>query len=313
MKILVSGGAGFIGSHINKLLLDSGHGVVVVDNLSHGSEGLVDSRAQFIKADISDSHAMESALEGVDWVIHMAGLIEIPLSVKDPIGFAQNNVMGSISLLESMVKAGVKKIVFSSTAAVYGVPESLPLKEDAKLSATNPYGASKIAVEQFLSSYHNLHGFDVVILRYFNPYGPNEMHQPETHAIPNLIKAALKGEDLPVYWGGEQIRDFIYVEDLARAHTEVLNLTGRPAGRQGFNVFNVGTGSGVKVNDVVETLKKVLGEDLPVKDLGKREGDVPENYASSETLEKVTGWRAKVGLEEGLKRTVEWFKNSGKI
>ncbi len=305
MKILVTGGAGFIGSHINKLLLDAGHQVVVVDNLSKGYQELVDTRAEFINSDISDEEAMLHALIGVDWVIHMAGLIEIPLSVKDPISFAQNNVMGSISLLEAMVKAGVKKIVFSSTAAVYGIPESLPLKEDDKLSATNPYGASKIAVEQFLSSYHALHGFDVVILRYFNPYGPNEMHQPETHAIPNLIKAALSGEELPVYWKGEQVRDFIYVEDLAKAHTEVLNLSG-------FNVFNVGTGTGVKVKDVVETLKKVLGKDLKVKDFGEREGDVNENYASSETLEKTTGWSAKVGLEEGLKKTVEWFENNQK-
>ncbi len=302
MRILVTGGAGFIGSHINKLLLDAGHGVVVIDNLSHGSKDLVDSRAQFIEADISDSDAIESALEGVDWVMHMAGLIEIPLSVKDPLGFAQNNVMGSLSLFESMLKKGVKKIVFSSTAAVYGLSDNLPLTEDAKLSSTNPYGASKIAVEQFLSSYHTLHEFDVVILRYFNPYGPNELHEPETHVIPNFIKAALAGEELPVYWGGGQVRDFIYVEDLARAHIEVLNLSG-------FNVFNVGCEKGVKVNEVVETLGKILEKDLKVKDLGERAGDVPANYASSKLLEETTGWRAKVDLEEGLKKTIDWFKN----
>lgn len=303
MNILVTGGAGFIGSHINKLLLDAGHSVVVVDNLSKGYQDLVDSRAQFIKADISDKQVMENALEGIDWVIHMAGLIEVPLSVKDPISFAQNNVMGSINLFEAMAEKGVKKIVFSSTAVVYGAPENLPLIENAKLSAANPYGASKIAVEQFLSSYHALHGFDVVVLRYFNPYGPNEMHQPETHAIPNFIKAALQDKDLPVYWGGEQIRDFIYIEDLAKAHTDVLDL-------KGFNVFNVGTGSGVKVNEVVETLRKILGYDLKVKDLGVRAGDVPANYASSKLLETTTGWRAKVSLEEGLKKTIEWFKQA---
>ncbi len=305
MKILVTGGAGFIGSHINKLLLDLDHQVVVVDNLSKGHQELIDTRAQFINADINDQEALIHALVGVDWVIHMAGFIEIPLSVKDPIGFAQNNVMGSISLLEAMKKAGVKKIVFSSTAAVYGDPKTLPLTEDAPLRATNPYGASKIAVEQFLSSYHSLQGFDVVILRYFNPYGPNELHQPETHLIPNLIKAALKGEELPVYWKGEQVRDFIYVEDLAQAHIDVLDLSG-------FNVFNVGVEKGVKVNDAVKTLGSVLEKDLKVKDLGVREGDVTANYASSKLLEETCGWRAKVDLEEGLKRTIEWFKNNQK-
>ncbi|MDO8618919.1 MAG: UDP-glucose 4-epimerase GalE [Candidatus Daviesbacteria bacterium] len=305
MKILVTGGAGFIGSHINKLLLDAGHQVVVVDNLSKGHQELVDTRAEFIKADINDGEAMVSALQGVDWVIHLAGFIEVPLSVKDPLTFAQNNVMGSIALFESMVKAGVKKIVFSSTAVVYGAPKTLPLTENMPLSSTNPYGASKIADEQFLSSYHTLHGFDVVILRYFNPYGPNEMHQPETHAIPNFIKSALGNTDLPVYWGGEQVRDFIYVEDLAKAHTEVLNLTG-------FNVFNVGCEQGVKVIDVINLVGKILGKDLQIKDLGERPGDVTANYASSKKLTETTGWSAKIGLEEGLKKTIEWFKTVDK-
>lgn len=301
-KILITGGAGFIGSHIGKLLLDGGHEVTVYDNLSKGYLDLVDKRAQFIEGDIGDTDMLAQALNGIDLVIHMASLIEVPLSVKEPVNFAENNVMGSIHLLEAMVQANVKKIIFSSSAVVYGDPQSLPLKENDLLSAANPYASSKIAVEAFLSSYHALHGFDVTILRYFNPYGPNEKHRPETHAIPNFIEAALKDQELPLYWGGNQVRDFIYIEDLAAAHTAVLDL-------EGFNIFNVGSEEGVEVNKVVNTISEILGKELKVKDLGERPGDAPANYASSKLLEKTTGWRAKTSLEEGLEKTLAWFKS----
>lgn len=301
MKILVTGGAGFIGSHINKLLLDQGHEVVVYDNLSKGFTELVDARAKFIKGEISDEESLVKALEGVDSVIHLASLIEIPLSVFDPVGFAENNIMGSIHLFQAMKKAQVKKIVFSSTAVVYGEPQKLPLTENHPLSATNPYAASKIAVEAMLDSYHHLENFDVTILRYFNPYGPGEKHQPETHAIPNFISSALKGEPLPVFWAGEQTRDFIYVEDLAEAHIKALDLSG-------INIFNVGSDHGIKVKEVIELLGKIIGKELEVKDLGERPGDVEANYASSEKLKQATGWQAKNSLEEGLRKTVEWFK-----
>ena len=303
MKILITGGAGFIGSHITKLLLDIGHSVTVYDNLSKGYLSLVDQRAEFIEGNISDTDMLVQALNGIDCVIHMAGYIEIPLSVKEPINFAENNVMGSLHLFEAMVQAEVKKVIFSSTAAVYGDPANLPLTEQEPLSATNPYAASKIAVEAFLSSYHALYQMDVTILRYFNPYGPNELHKPETHAIPNFIESALKDKELPLYWGGEQVRDFIYVEDLASAHTTVLGLPG-------FNVFNVGSEEGVEVKKVVDTISKLLGKELKIKDLRERLGDVPANYASSKLLEKATGWRAKYSLEAGLEKTIEWFKKN---
>lgn len=305
MKILITGGAGFIGSHISKQLVDAGHQVVVFDNLSKGHQDLVDSRARFIKGEISDEENLVQALEGVDSVIHLASLIEIPLSVSDPVGFAENNIMGSIHLFQAMKKAQVKKIVFSSTAVVYGEPQKLPLTEDHPLSATNPYGASKIAVEAMLDSYHHLENFDVTILRYFNPYGPGEKHSPETHAIPNFISSALKGEPLPVFWAGEQTRDFIYVEDLAEAHIKALDLVG-------FNVFNVGSDHGVKIKEVVDILGKIMGKNLEVKNLGERPGDVEANYASSAKLKEVTNWQAKYSLEEGLRKTLEWFKSQQK-
>lgn len=302
MKIFIAGGAGFIGSHITKQLLDTGHSVVVYDNLSSGKKELVDPRAVFIQGELTDEELLEKSLQGIDIVIDMAAKIEVSESVKDPIGFAENNIIGSLHLFEAMRKSNVRRIVFSSTAVVYGNPKSVPILEDAPLNAANPYAATKIAMEAFLQSYHHLHGFNVVVLRYFNPYGSNELHEPETHAIPNFIKAALSGKSIPLYWKGEQVRDFIYVEDLSRAHAAVLEL-------DGYNVFNIGTQTGTKVIDVVKTIEKILGKKLEIQDLGERPGDVPENYASHELFTQTTGWKPEVSLEEGLKKTIDYFKS----
>ncbi|MEX2028230.1 MAG: UDP-glucose 4-epimerase GalE [Candidatus Curtissbacteria bacterium] len=300
-KILVTGGAGFIGGHVTKILLEQGHGVVVLDNLSRGHKETVDKRAKLVVGDIADPKKTKEALEDVDSVIHMAGLIVVPESVKDPIRYSQNNVLGSVSLLQSMKEKGVKKIIFSSSACVYGSPKTLPIKEDASLHPDNPYGATKASVESFLQAYNANFDFDVTILRYFNPYGPGERHEPETHAIPNFIRATLTKKPIPLYWKGEQVRDFIYIEDLARAHTDVLGLTG-------LNIFNVGTETGVKVKDVIDKIFEIVGYKVPIEDLGERLGDVSANYASSGALKKVVGWEAKTNLDEGLRKTIDFYK-----
>lgn len=306
MKVLVTGGAGFIGSHVVRLLADQNHDVVILDNLSKGHKEFVDKRAKLIVGDISDPKKTKEALQGVESAIHMAGLIVVPESVIDPIRYSQNNVVGSVGLLQSMRETGVKKITFSSSACVYGTPETLPIKEDTPLRPDNPYGATKASIESFLQAYHANFGFDVTILRYFNPYGPGEMHDPETHAIPNFVKATLAKKPIPLYWRGEQIRDFIYIEDLARAHTDVLNLTG-------FNIYNLGTETGVKVKDVVDKIFEIVGYEVEVEDLGQRPGDVQANYASSQKLNNAVGWQAKVDLEDGLKQTIEFFKQINKL
>ncbi|MBI2594406.1 UDP-glucose 4-epimerase, partial [Candidatus Curtissbacteria bacterium] len=199
MKVLVTGGAGFIGSHVARLLLDKNHEVVVLDNLSAGSKDLVDPRCHLIIGDIKDPPVTKKALRGVEAVIHMAGLIIVPESVKDPIKYCDNNVLGTVNLLMSMNEVGIRKIIFSSSACVYGTPDKLPIREDAPVRPDNPYGASKASIEAFLQAYHATFGFDAVILRYFNPYGPGEMHDPETHAIPNFVKSALAKKPIPVY------------------------------------------------------------------------------------------------------------------
>jgi len=302
MKVLVTGGAGFIGSAVTRVLLDEGHEVTVVDNLSKGFRALVPAGANFIEGDLRDEARLPGWLRGHDAVIHMAAFIEVGRSVEEPLVFAENNIINSVRLLEGMRRAGVGKIVFSSSATVYGTPERLPIRETDPLGVqSNPYGASKVATEAFVATYNQLFGMDALVLRYFNPYGPNELHEPETHAIPNFVRAALEKRPIPLYWKGEVVRDFIYVDDLARAHTAVLPLSG-------LQYFNVGSETGTKIIDVVRTIFDIVGYETPIDDLGERPGDVPASYAWSEKIAAATGWRAQVPLRDGLARTVEWFR-----
>lgn len=276
---------------------------MLYDNLSKSTKQYCDRRAEFIKGDIRDSKLLKKSLKGINGVIHMAGSTAVDESVKQPLFYLDNNIAGSVTLFEAMKEAGVKKVVFSSSCTVYGFPDNLPIREDAQIQATSPYGATKASIESFLTYYNYLYGFDVIILRYFNPYGIWESHNPETHAIPKFIKAALSKEPLPLYWKGQQVRDFIYIEDLAKAHIAPLKL-------EGFHIFNVGTEKGTKVIDIVNIISDILGYKLKIKDLGERSGDIPANFASSAKLQKATGWKAKVSLKEGLRRTIEWFKNN---
>src|SRR3989344_5916747 len=301
-KVLVTGGAGFIGSHVTRLLIEAGHSVTVLDNFESGHKNVLAKEEKLIVGGINDPQKCAEALKGVDAVIHMAGLIVVPESVKDPLKYCNNNVIGTVNLLESMRKVGVKKIIFSSSACVYGTPNKLPIKEDGAIHPDNPYGASKASIETFPQTYNAVCGFNCLILRYFNPYGPGEEHNPETHAIPNFIKATLSKKPIPLYWQGEQVRDFIYIEDLAQAHIDVLD-------QKGYQVFNIGTEKGIKVKDVISEIFKIVGYEVPIKDLGERPGDVHANFASSEKLHKATGLQAKVSLSEGLKRTIEYYKN----
>jgi len=312
MKILVTGGGGFIGSHIVKQLIEAGHEPVVYDDFSTNKRSEELASVEVIEGDVRDSKKLLESLTGVDAVIHMAAFISVEESVKDPLKYIENNVLGAGSVLCAMREAGVKKIVFSSSATVYGEPKSLPITEDFPLSAANPYAASKVASEAICESFFQTDGFDVSILRYFNPYGPGEAHDPETHAIPNFIKAGIEKRPIPLYWKGEQIRDFIYVEDLAAAHIAVLGQESGGKSQEGsFEIYNVGTEEGVKIIEVVNMLSDIFGYELEIEDKGERKGDVMANYASSAKLKEATGWGAKVDLDEGLRKTVEYFKVIG--
>lgn len=303
MKIVVTGGAGFIGSHVQRLLLDQGHIVTVIDDLSNGSKDALDRRADFHQISLADQKKLEQILVGHEAIIHMASFIEVGESVKKPVEFAENNIVNTIKLLEAMKNTNVKKIIFSSSACVYGKPTKLPITEEAPLGEQeNPYGITKVTMEQFCKLYHHLFGFNVTILRYFNPYGPGELHKVETHAIPNFIKAILSKKPIPLFWKGDQTRDFIYIDDLATAHILPLNLTG-------LHILNVGTEIGVKVIDVVKKLFEIVGYKVPIADKGERKGDVSSLVASAQKIKQELGWRAKVSLEEGLKKTVKFYQD----
>jgi UDP-glucose 4-epimerase len=305
MKVLVTGGAGFIGSWVTRTLLAENHEVTVLDNLSKGFRDLVPEGARLIEGDLRNDERLPEWLRGHDAVIHMAAFIEVGRSVQEPVLFAENNIVNGVRLLEAMHRAGVGKIVFSSSATVYGNPSKLPISEEDPLGAqNNPYGATKVSTEAFVVTYNQLYGMDAIIMRYFNPYGPNELHDPETHAVPNFMKSVIANERISLYSKGKVVRDYFFVEDLARAHTAVLPLSG-------LEVFNVGSDTGAKTIDVLREIMDIAGSEVPIEDLGERAGDVPANYASSEKLRAATGWRAQVGLREGLERTYEWFKARG--
>jgi UDP-glucose 4-epimerase len=301
MRVLVTGGAGFIGSHITKILLAKGHQVVIYDDLSTGHKDSIASEAEFIQGSLDQTERLERALDHVDVVVHMAAFIIVPESVEKPMLYIENNILGTARLLEAMRHKKVKRVIFSSSATVYGTPDRLPLTENSSLGKPqNTYGATKACMEMIAEAYHQMYEMDVVILRYFNPYGPGERHSPETHAIPNFIKAALKKEPIPLYHQGEQVRDFIYVEDLALAHVAVLEA-------RGLKIYNSGSEVGTKVKDVIGVIFKILGYSVPIKDLGIRAGDVEANYASSKLLLKDTGWQPKVNLEDGLRKTISYY------
>lgn len=304
MRILVTGGAGFIGSHVTKQLADRGYEVVVYDNLSRGLKKLIDPRATFIKGSLAEKTKLVRALKSVDAVIHMAAFIVVPESVEKPDLYWENNVIGTRVLLEAMSEADVKKIIFSSSATVYGDPDKLPLTEDSPVKkASNPYGQTKIEMEKLIRNSHEKNRMSAIILRYFNPYGPSELHEPETHVVPNFIKAVLGHKPIPLYWKGEQVRDFIYVEDLASAHVAPIDL-------EGFHIFNVGTGKGTKVIDIVKKIFEAVSYEVPIGDLGERAGDVPAGYTATRKIEKELGWKAKTPLKEGLEKTIRFFKKT---
>ncbi len=303
MKVFITGGAGFLGTHTSRLLLEQGHQVTIYDSLVTSSQDSVDPRANFIQGDICDQELLEKSLVGHDAVIHMASLIQVNESVSKPIEYSENNILGSIHLVEAMRKVGLTKIIFSSSATVYGFPKTVPVTEESPVLAANPYGMTKVAIENLLHCYHYIHKFDVCLLRYFNPYGPDKHYDSKSNLMPNLIKKALKKEKVPVYWKGEQIRDYIYVEDLAQAHIDVLELAG-------WNIFNVGTGKGVTVVEIINSLSEILGYPLEMEDLGERAGDVHSLYASSELLQSKTKWRPRYDLQNGLKKTVQWFQEN---
>jgi UDP-glucose 4-epimerase len=298
MRVLVTGGAGYIGSVIVEELIRSGHQAVVYDSLARGHLDAIHPQAKLVGGVVHDQETLLNALREhhIDAVIHMAAFIEVGESVSRPELYFHNNVTGSLAVTRAMIAAGVKKLVFSSTAALYGDPERLPIREEDVTAPTNPYGQSKLIVEQMLRWIAPAHGMTVTSLRYFNAAGATEMngeqHDPETHLIPIVLRAALTGEPLRVNGtdyptrDGTCVRDYVHVLDLAQAHLLALGRTDPD-----FRVYNVGSGSGYSVREVVETAQRITGRALNVVVGPRRPGDQAATVASSDRIRGELGWQ----------------------
>ena len=302
MKILVTGGAGYIGGTVTRLLLKAGHSVTVYDNLRNKDASRVAEGATLVVGDIGDAALLEKVMTEThfDGVMHFAALIEAGESMQKPEIYFRNNTASTLTLLETMLKTGHDRLVFSSTAACYGEPESTPIYEDAKLKPTNAYGESKLLVEHILSWFNQIHGFRYASLRYFNVAGAiegyGEQHEPESHLIPLILDAAMGrresiriyGKDYPTH-DGTCVRDYIHVSDLADAH--LLALQGLE--KTSKLICNIGNGKGFTVREVIDSVQRVTGKPVKVEDFPRRPGDPAVLVASSEKIMKELGWAPK--------------------
>jgi len=328
MKIFVTGGAGYIGSHTCVELLKAGYGVVVYDNLSNSSieairrvEKITGKNIEFIEGDIRDKAKIESAMDGCSAVIHFAGLKAVGESVEKPLEYYSNNVCGTLTLLEAMQNREIKKIVFSSSATVYGDPEKLPLTEDHPLRTTNPYGQTKLVIEEILRDlYRSDNSFGIMILRYFNPVGAHEsgMIGEDPQGIPNNLMpfvsqvAVGRREYLNVFGAdynthdGTGVRDYIHVVDLALGHLKALE-----ALKLGMcEVVNLGTGEGYSVLDVVKAYESASGKKIPYKISSRRPGDIASCYADPSKAREFLGWESKFDLKKMCEDSWRWQSNN---
>jgi len=322
MNVLVAGGAGYIGSHAAKLLADAGHNVIVVDNLYRGHRRSVDARASFYEIDLADRRRLTDVMQkhSVECVMHFAALAEVGESVRDPLVYYENNTAGTVSMLQAMHDAGVRRMVFSSTCATYGEPEKTPITESEKQSPINPYGWSKLCVERVLRDYSATNDdFAFVALRYFNVAGCaadgtlGEDHRPETHLIPLVLHAALGirkkltifGTDYPTP-DGTCIRDYVHVEDLCQAH--ILAMEALVPGDAKF--YNLGIGRGYSVQEVFDAGRRVTGREIPVEYGERRAGDPAVLFSDAGKIRAALGWEPHyIEIDEIVETAWRWFKH----
>jgi len=322
MKVLVTGGAGYIGSHAVKRLVADGNDVLVVDNLFRGHRAAVDSASRFEELDLRETNKLTSLIKehGVEVVYHFGALAYVGESVHEPLKYYDNNTRGSISLLQACHEAGVKRLVFSSTCATYGEPERMPITEDMPQRPINPYGMSKLMFEHVLKDYAAANAdFAFAALRYFNVAGCaadgsiGEDHEPETHLIPVVMLAAMGKRDGVTIFGddyptpdGTCIRDYVHVEDLVDAHVAVMHALNN--GDQRF--YNLGIGKGYSVREVVDAVRRVTGKTVPVTMGERRAGDPPQLYADASKIQKEVGWTAKrTDIDDIVATAWQWFQS----
>jgi UDP-glucose 4-epimerase len=316
MKLLVTGGAGYIGSIVARQLIGAGHDVTVLDDLSRGHRGAVPDGARFVETSLLDEAGTRAAVaDGYDGVLHFAALALVAESVAHPERYHRGNVVGALNLLDAMRAAGVRRLVFSSTCAVYGEPDTVPMTEDIPAAPVNAYGNSKLAVDHMIADECRAHGLGAASLRYFNVAGASgplgEDHEPETHLIPLVLRAAAGVSDHVKVFGtdyptrdGTAVRDYIHVEDLGRAHALALDAleTGR------HRIYNLGTGDGYTVKEVVDTARRVTGREIPAVEEPRRPGDPPALVAASDRIRDELGWVPEKGLDDMIGDAWAWHQ-----
>ena len=307
-RVLVTGGAGYVGSAVVEALLAAGHLVAVFDNFSTGHRATLPSEVTLVEGDLADRARIESALRdfGADAVIHTAGSIEAGESMQDPGKYYRDNVVNSIHLLDAMVASGLGRFVFSSSAGVYGNPIRVPIEEDDPTTPVNCYGETKLAIERAASWYGRAHGLGTIFLRYFNAAGATERlgeaHQPESHLIPRVLQIALgQNERFSIYGtdyptpDGTAIRDYVHIADLAQAHVLAVE-----AAKASSGPFNLGSGSGFSVRQIVDTARKITGQPIPTADVARRPGDPAILVANSQRAREILGWQPRYDDVEAI-------------
>jgi UDP-glucose-4-epimerase GalE len=323
VKVLVTGGAGYIGSHAVRELREAGHEIAVLDDLSRGHRRSIPPDVPLVRGDLGDAASLARALDGADAVIHFAGVLSVPESVADPLSYYRINVVKGVALLEAMEAAGVRDLVFSSTCATYGVPTRVPIDEDQPQEPINPYGASKLAFERALAAVCRTGRLRAVALRYFNAAGCHsdgtlgEDHRPEEHVIPRAIDAALgRGEPLQIYGedydtpDGTCIRDYIHVQDLARAHLLALDVVTRAGSAEAWQAINLGTGEGRSVREVIQAVERAVRKPVPARVGPRRVGDPPRLVAAVERARRVLGFETRHSdLDNIVESAARWRRD----
>lgn len=321
MKILVTGGAGYIGSHFVKSASAIGHNVMVFDNFSRGHRESIPSGVEFVEVNLLDHKNLLDSLKKfeIDAIVHFAAFAYVGESVEKPEMYYNNNVVGSFNLINTANECGIKKIVFSSTCSVYGNPEFVPISEEAKIAPINPYARTKYMIENILHDFDKAHGMKSIALRYFNAAGADpdgaigESHNPETHLIPIILQAALGVRENVFIFGddydtpdGTCIRDYIHVNDLADAHIKALKLLEET---NSSDFINLGTGDGNSVKEVLSVCEEVTGKKINYEIVGRREGDPARLVADNKKAKEVLGWTPKYNLSEIITHAWNWHKN----
>lgn len=304
-NVLVTGGAGFIGSNLADLLLKNKHNVRVLDNLATGELKNLESAKEIdlLEGSITDKDTVKKAVKGIDYVFHMAAQVSVPLSIENPLLTENVNVNGTLNLLEASKNAGVRRLVFSSSCAVYGEAAAGAIREDTNKNPLSPYAVSKLAAENQCLSFSRLAGLETICLRYFNVYGPRQSPDSQYAAVIPKFITLLLGKRQPVIFGdGGQSRDFVFVSDVV--HANLLAMRTRKASGE---VFNIGSGTASTINELAREISSIIGVDIKPKYAKPRAGEIRHSLADISKAKKILGYKPKYNLEKGLKETIDWF------